>query len=180
MNIPHDTLLKHRIILLSEEINTEVANHVISNLLLLDAEDQHKQIDIYINSPGGSVIDGLAIIDVMRCIQAPIHTICFGSAASMGAWILAAGTKGFRRATPNSEIMIHQLFTGMIGKVSHLKVHIDHTLQLHEKLVTLFHEFTGQDTEKIKRDIEKDFFMTPEQAKEYGIIDEIIPHIKKN
>ncbi len=169
-----EALLKHRIVRLSEPVTKEAADRLISQLLLLDATDHAAQIDLYINSPGGNITDGLAIIDAMLCIEAPVSTICVGQAASMAAWILAAGTKGRRCATPNAEIMIHQASAGYVGQTSALQVFTERILRLQGRLVDLFAGWTGQTAERIRRDMNHDFFMTAEQALEYGIIDTIL------
>lgn len=167
-------LLAHRILFLSEEITPSVANTIISQLLLLDAQNPSQQIDLYINCPGGSVVDGLAIIDAMQGISAPISTICIGQASSMGAWILAAGSKGKRYATPNAEIMIHQVAAHFAGQTSDIRIYMERMLSLQNRLVKMLSLWTGQPEERIKQDMEHEFFMNAEQAKEYGIIDHIL------
>jgi len=171
-------LLRHRIIFLGEEINSEIANTLVAQVLLLDAESPGERIDMYINSPGGSVCDGLAIIDVMRMIRSPVSTICVGEAASMAAWILAAGEKGSRFATPNSEIMIHQIFTGFRGRTSDIEVESRKLIADQKRMVEMLAEFTGQSPEKISSDVQANFYMNAQEAKEYGIIDELIEHRK--
>ncbi len=169
-----DMLLRHRILFLSETVQTTVANHIIGRLLLLNANDQHRKIDLYINSRGGSVLDGLAIIDVMHCIQAPVSTICIGQAASIAAWILAAGTPGQRYATPNAEVMIHQIAADFSGQATDIQVHALHVSRLQKRLQQMLAAWTGKTVEQISQDMERDFFMTSEDAKSYGIIDEIL------
>lgn len=172
-------LIKHRILFLSEEVTREAANRLISELLLLDSGDPEAPIDLYINSPGGSILDGLAIIDAMDCIRAPVSTICVGQAASMGAWILAAGTKGRRYATPNAEIMIHQASGGFRGQTAVVRVYAARMARLQEKLVKMLAGRTGQKGTKILRDMEVEHFMTAAEAKRYGIIDKIIDRVPK-
>jgi len=177
MSWEENVLLSHRIIFLSEEINTHTANRIISQLLLLEANDQKEPIDLYINSPGGSVSDGLAIVDTIQCIRAPVSTICIGLAASMGAWILAAGKKGRRFATPNAEIMIHQLFSGFKGHPEDLQVYTNRIVRHQQSLVNMLSEWTGQPEKKIQTDIQRDYFMNAAEALRYGIIDEILEPI---
>lgn len=172
-------LLSHRILFLSEPITAEVANRLIAELLLLDADNHEAQIDLYINSPGGNVLDGLAIIDTMQCIQAPVSTICVGQAASMAAWILAAGTKGRRFATPNAEVMIHQVAAAFAGQTSDIRIYTQRMVRLQERLVQMLAEWTGQPIERIQKDMEHEFFMTAEEAKAYGIVDAILEPFAK-
>ncbi len=169
-----EILLKHRILFLSEEINAQTSNRLISQLLLLDADDSEQRIDFYINSPGGAVSDGLAIIDTIRCIQAPVSTICLGKAFSMAAWILAAGMKGQRYATPHSEMMIHQLAAGFQGEAGDIEVYARRILRQQEQLIAMFSQWTGRPVEQIRTDMERDFFLTAEEAKAYGLIDELL------
>jgi len=172
------TLLNHRIIFLAGEIDTEMANLVIQKLLLLNAMDQEKAIDLYINSPGGSVSDGFAIIDTMHCINAPVKTICIGRAESMGAWVLAAGSKGERFATPNAEIMLHQMASGFRGQTSHIRSYASHLTNLQDILVKMLSKWTGKSEDQIQRDIEVELFMNAKEAKEYGLIDHILDYQK--
>lgn len=173
------TLLNYRILFLSEPVTAAVANRLIAELLLLDAVNHEAPIDLYINSPGGNVLDGLAIIDTMQCIQAPVSTICVGQAASMAAWILAAGTKGLRFATPNAEVMIHQVAAAFSGEISDIRIHTQRVTQLQERLVRMLSEWTGRAVEQIQRDLEREFFITGEEAKDYGIVDAILePFVK--
>jgi len=168
------TLLSYRILFLSEPITAEVANRLIAQLLLLDADDHEAQIDLYINSPGGSVLDGLAIIDTMACIQAPVSTICVGQAASMAAWLLAAGTKGIRLAAPNAEIMIHQAATSFAGQTTDIRIYTRRMINLQKRLLELMVQWTGQSIKRIKKDMEHEFFMSAEEAKDYGIVDRVL------
>lgn len=173
-------LLKDRIIFLSEDVNHATASLVIAQMLFLESEDPDKEIFFYINSPGGSITDGMAIIDTMNYIKCPVSTICVGLAASMGAVLLAAGEKGKRYATPNAEIMIHQplISGGLSGQTTEIKIHADHMIRTREKLNKFLSEKTGKSLEEIEKDTERDNFMTAEQALEYGIIDEIFIHRK--
>jgi len=174
-----DDLFENRIIFVSGPVDTELANHVIRGLLLLNARNSRDYIDIYINSPGGSVVDGLAILDTMMCIEAPIRTVCLGQATSMAAWILAAGTKGERYATPNARIMLHQIATGIEGDTAHIKSYVDHLNKLQQLMIELMHQFSGQERERITRDIEVDFYLGAAEAREYGLIDKILEPKKK-
>lgn len=168
------TLLNHRILFLSEPITAEVANQLIAGLLLLDTDNHEAQIDLYINCPGGNVLDGLAIIDTMQCIQAPVSTICVGQAASMAAWILAAGARGRRFATPNAEVMLHQVVAGFAGQTSDIRIYTERVLRLQQRLVEMLAGWTGQSSERIAQDMEHEFFMAAKEAKEYGIVDAIL------
>ena len=171
-------LLKDRIIVLSEDVNHATASLVIAQMLFLESEDPDKEIFFYINSPGGSISDGLAIFDTMNYIKCPVSTICLGMAASMGAFLLAAGAKGKRYATPNSEIMIHQplISGGLSGQTTEIKIHADHMVKTRERLNRILSEKTGKPLEQIELDTERDNFMIAEQALEYGLIDEILEH----
>ncbi len=170
----YSRLLKDRIILIGTEINDAVANVVVGELLFLESQDPEKDIHIYINSPGGSIVSGLAIYDTMRYVKPDIVTICVGQASSMAACILAAGTKGKRYSLPHSRIMIHQPFGGFQGKASEIDIHAREIMRLKEMIVDILSEHTGRPKAKVRRDIEKDYFMSPEEAKKYGLIDEII------
>jgi ATP-dependent Clp protease protease subunit len=172
-------LLKDRIVFLGEEINDTTASLVIAQLLFLEAEDPDKDIWLYINSPGGSITAGFAIYDTMQYIKPDVVTLCVGMAASMAAFLLAAGAKGKRFALPNSEIMIHQPLGGMQGQATDIKIHAERILKLRDKLDKILAENTGQPIEKIKADTERDFFMDAEDAKAYGIIDEVLVRKKK-
>jgi ATP-dependent Clp protease protease subunit len=169
-------LLKDRIIFLSEDVNHVTASLVIAQMLFLESEDPDKEISFYINSPGGSITDGMAIVDTMNYIKCPVSTICIGLAASMGSVLLACGAKGKRYATPNSEVLIHQplISGGLSGQTTEIKIHADHMVKTREKLNKLLSEKTGQSLEQIEKDTERDHYMTAEEALEYGLIDEII------
>lgn len=167
-------LLKERIIMLSDEVNDVTASLVIAQMLYLDSVDPDKDIQLYINSPGGSVTSGFAIYDTMQHVKADVQTICVGMAASMGAFLLAAGTKGKRFALPNSEIMIHQPLGGTQGQTTDLKIRTEWYLKLRGRLNKILSENTGQPLEKIEADTERDFFMSAEDAKAYGIVDDIM------
>ena len=166
-------LLSDRIIILSDEVNDATASLVVAQMLYLESQDPDKDISLYINSPGGAITAGMAILDTMNFIKCDVSTICIGMAASMGAFLLAAGTKGKRYALPNSEIMIHQPLGGMQGQASDIKIHADHILRTREKMNRILSERTGQPIEVIERDTERDNFMTSDQAKAYGLIDEV-------
>jgi len=170
----YSRLLKERIIFLGDEVNNVTANLVVAQLLFLEAEDPDKDIQLYINSPGGSISAGFAIYDTMQYIKPDVSTICIGMAASMGAFLLAAGAKGKRFALPNADIMIHQPLGGARGQAEDIRIHAEKILQTRELINKILSERTGQPLEKIRRDTDRDFFMTAEQAKEYGIIDEVI------
>ena len=170
-------LLNDRIIVLSEDVNATSASVGVAQLLYLEGQDPEKDISFYINSPGGSITDGMAIHDTMQYIKCDVSTICVGMAASMGAFLLASGTKGKRYALPNSEILIHQPLIGgggLSGQATDIKIHSDHLVYVRSKLNRLLSEYTGQQLETIERDTERDNYMTAQQAKEYGLIDEII------
>ena len=168
-------LLSDRVIILSEEVNDTTASLVVAQLLYLEAQDPDKDISFYINSPGGSISAGMAIYDTMQYINCDVCTICMGMAASMGAFLLQAGTPGKRMALPNAEIMIHQpLMGGLQGQATDIKIHADHIIRMRKKLNTIMSERTGQPLEVIERDTERDNFMTAEEAKAYGLIDKVI------
>ena len=167
-------LLNDRIIMLSDEVNDATASLVVAQMLYLEAQDPDKDINFYINSPGGSVSAGFAIFDTMNFIKCDVSTICIGMAASMGAFLLAAGTKGKRFALPNSEIMIHQPLGGTRGQASDIKIHADHILRTRAKLNEILAERTGRTLAEIERDTERDNFLTAIAAKEYGLIDQVI------
>ena len=170
----YSRLLNDRIIMLHDEVNTATASVVVAQLLFLESQDPTKDISLYINSPGGSVTDGLAIYDTMQYIKCDVSTICMGMAASMGAFLLAAGTKGKRYALPNSDIMIHQPSGGAQGQATDIMIHADHIIQTKKKLNTILAANTGQPIDIIARDTERDNFMTAQQALEYGLIDKVI------
>ena len=172
-------LLKDRIIFLGEDVNPTSASLVIAQLLFLESEDPDKEISLYINSPGGSITDGMGIVDTMNYIKCPVSTICIGMAASMGAVLLASGEKGRRFATPNAEILIHQPLIGgqgggLSGQTTEIKIHADHMVKTREKLNKLLSARTGQPLETIEKDTERDNYMTAEEALKYGLIDGIM------
>ena len=170
----YSRLLKDRIIILGEEVNDVTASLVVSQMLFLEAEDPDKDINLYINSPGGSVTAGMAIYDTMQYIKCDVSTICIGMAASMGAFLLTGGTKGKRLALPNAEIMIHQPSGGAQGQATEIEIVADQILKTKEKLNRILAENTGQTYEKIKADTERDNYMTAQEALEYGIIDVVV------
>ena len=167
-------LLEDRIIFLGEEVNATTASLIVAQMLFLEAKDPDKNIQFYINSPGGSVTDGFAIYDTMQYIKCDVSTICVGMAASMGAFLLSAGTKGKRIALPNSEIMIHQPLGGFQGQATDVEIHAKRMLEIKEKLTQILAENCGKPYETLRADCERDNFMTAEQAKEYGLIDKVI------
>lgn len=169
-------LLRDRIIFLGEQVDATSASLVVAQLLFLESEDPDKEIYLYINSPGGSITDGMAIVDTMNYIKCPVSTICVGMAASMGAVLLACGEKGKRYATPNAEILIHQplIQGGLAGQTTEIKIHADHMVKTREKLNKILSEKTGQPLEVINRDTERDNYMTAKEALEYGLIDGIM------
>ena len=170
----YSRLLKDRIIFLGEEVNEVTASLVVAQLLFLEAEDPEKDIHLYINSPGGSVTAGMAIYDTMQYIKCDVETICIGMAASMGAFLLAGGTKGKRLALPNAEIMIHQPLGGARGQATEIQIAAEHILKTRQKLNQILAENTGKSIEEIARDTERDNFMSAEEAKAYGLVDEVI------
>jgi ATP-dependent Clp protease protease subunit len=171
-------LLNDRIVMLSDEVNDATASLVIAQLLYLEGQDPEKDIDLYINSPGGSITSGMAIYDTMQYIRCDVSTICIGMAASMGAFLLSSGAKGKRFALPNSEIMIHQplIGGGLSGQCTDIKIHSDHLVRTREKLNTILAQNTGKSIEQINIDTERDNFLTAQQAMEYGLIDKVIAH----
>jgi len=170
----YSRLLKERIIFLGSEINDVTANLVVAQLLFLEAEDPDKDIQIYINSPGGSVSAGFAIYDTMQYIKPDVSTICMGLAASMGAFLLAAGSKGKRFALPNADIMIHQPLGGAKGQAEDIRIQAEKIIEIRERINKILADRTGQPLEKVARDTDRDYYLTAEEAKEYGIIDEVI------
>ena len=175
----YSKLLKDRIIFLGDEVNDATAGLIVAQLLFLESEDPDKEIFLYINSPGGSITDGMGIVDTMNYIKCPVTTICVGLAASFGAVLLANGEKGKRFATPNSEILIHQPLIGghgggISGQATEIKIHADHMIRTREKLNKLLSEKTGQPIERIEQDTERDHYMTAQEALEYGLIDGIM------
>ena len=170
-------LLKDRIIFLGEDVNATTSSLIVAQMLFLESEDPDKEIFFYINSPGGSITDGMAIVDTMNYIKCPVSTICIGMAASMGAALLAAGEKGKRFAMPNSEILIHQPLIGgggLQGQTTEIKIHADQMIKTREKINKLLSERTGQTIETIEKDTERDHYMTAQEALEYGLIDGIM------
>ncbi len=170
----YSRLLKDRIIFLGAPVDDVFSNLIIAQLLFLEAEDPEKDINLYINSPGGSVTAGLGIYDTMQYVRPPITTICLGQAASMGALLLAAGTKGKRYALPNARVMIHQPMGGFQGQATEIDIHAREILKIRERLNQILSEHTGQSLEKISQDTERDYFMSGTEAKDYGLIDEVI------
>ena len=170
----YSRLLKDRIIMLGSAIDDNVANSIVSQLLFLQAQDSEKDIYLYINSPGGSVTAGFAIYDTIQHIKPDVQTICIGMAASMGSFLLAAGTKGKRFALPNAEVMIHQPLGGAQGQATEIEIAANHILKTREKLNRILAERTGQSIERIQKDTDRDNFLTAEEAKEYGLIDHVM------
>ncbi len=167
-------LLNDRIIMLSEEVNDTTASLIVAQMLYLESQDPDKDIDFYINSPGGSITAGMAIYDTMQYIKCDVSTICIGMAASMGAFLLAAGAPGKRLALPNSEIMIHQPLSGMQGQATDIKIHADRIIRIKSHLNSILSDVTGKPIEVIEQDTERDNFMTAEEAMKYGLIDRVI------
>jgi ATP-dependent Clp protease protease subunit len=170
----YSRLLKDRIILLGTEIDDDVANAIVAQMLFLESEDPDKEINIYVNSPGGSVTAGLAIYDTMQYVRPPVATICVGQAASMGAVLLLAGAKGKRQALPNSRIMLHQPMGGARGQASDVEIHAKEILRMRAMLNELIAKHTGQSLERVDKDTDRDYFMGATEAKTYGIIDEVV------
>ena len=170
----YSRLLKERIIFLGTAVNDDIANVIIAQLLFLEAEDPDKDITFYINSPGGVVTAGLAIYDTMRYIKCDIATLCMGQAASMGAFLLSAGTPGKRYALPNSRILIHQPMGGYQGQATDIDIHAREILRMRQDLNNLLAEHTGQSIKKVQADTERDYFMSAQEAKEYGLIDKVL------
>ena len=174
-------LLKDRIIFLGEDVNATTSSLIVAQMLFLESEDPDKEISLYINSPGGSVTDGLAIVDTMNYIKCPVKTICLGLAASFGAVLLANGTKGKRYATPNAEILIHQPLiggNGISGQTTDIKIHAEQMIKTRERLTKILSDRTGRPIERVMEDTERDHYMTAEEALEYGLIDEILVNRK--
>jgi ATP-dependent Clp protease protease subunit len=167
-------LLKDRIVFLGTEVNDDVANIIIAQLLYLESEDPDKEIMLYINSPGGVITSGLAIYDTMQYIRCPVSTLCLGMAASMASVLLCAGTTGRRLALPNSRILLHQPLGGARGQATDIEIHAKEILYLRQKLTDIYVKHTGQDSEKIRRDTERDFYLSAEDSKAYGLIDEVV------
>lgn len=175
----YSRLLKDRIIMLGDQVNDVTASLTVAQMLYLEAEDPDKDILLYINSPGGSVTAGFAIYDTMQHVKPDVSTICVGMAASMGAFLLAAGSKGKRYALPNSEILIHQPLGGTRGQATDIKIHTEWLIKIKDKINRILSERTGQPLQTIERDVERDYFMSAEAAKEYGIVDNIMSSKKK-
>ena len=170
----YSRLLKDRIIFLSGEIDDVTANLVVAQMLFLEMEDPDKEINLYINSPGGSVTAGMAIYDTMQYLRCPVSTLCIGMAASMGAFLLTAGAKGMRRILPNAEVMIHQPLGGAQGQATDIAIHAEYIMKIKKKLNTILAQPTGQPLEKVEADTERDHFLSAEEALAYGIVDEIV------
>ena len=170
----YSRLLKDRVVFLVGEVNDQTANLVVAQLLFLESENPDKEISLYINSPGGSVTAGMAIYDTMQFIKPEVSTMCLGFAASMGAFLLAAGAKGKRFSLPNSKIMIHQVLGGARGQATDIEIHARDILRTKEQMNRILADRTGQDYEKVKNDTERDYFMTAAEAKDYGLIDTVI------
>ena len=167
-------LLKDRIVFLGTPVDDQIANIVVAQMLFLESEDPDKDIMLYINSPGGLVTAGMMIYDTMQYVRCDVATICMGQAASMGAWLLAAGTKGKRYSLPNARIMLHQPLGGFQGQATDIDIHAKEILKTRDRMNELLAKHTGQALDKVKHDTERDFFMSPGEAKEYGVIDEIL------
>jgi ATP-dependent Clp protease protease subunit len=176
----YSRLLKDRIIFLGTEIDDDIANVVIAQLLFLDSEDPEKDVMLYVNSPGGDVSAGLAIYDTMQHVHCDVATFCMGQAASMGSFLLACGTKGKRFALPHARVMIHQPLAGFSGQATDIEIHAREILKARDTLNGLYAKHTGQSVDKIKHDTERDNFMTAAEAKEYGLIDEVLISVKKS
>jgi len=175
----YSRLLKDRIVFIGTPIDDTVANLIIAQMLFLQMEDVNKDISVYINSPGGSVTAGLAVYDTMQFVKCDVATYCVGQAASMGALLLSAGTKGKRHTLPNSRVMIHQPWGGVQGAASDISIQAKEILKMKDKINQILAEHTGQSLEKIQKDTDRDYFMSAEEAKDYGLVDEVIAHMKK-
>lgn len=175
----YSRLLKDRIVMLGTPVMDEIANVIVAQFLFLESQDPDKDIHFYINSPGGSITAGMAIYDCMQIIRPDIRTYCIGQCASMGAWLLASGTKGKRMALPNSRVMIHQPLGGAGGQATDIEIQAREIIQTKEKMAELLADHTGQSKDKIMSDIDRDFFMNAQDAKEYGIVDDVIQTPKK-
>jgi ATP-dependent Clp protease protease subunit len=174
----YSRLLKDRIVFLGTEVNDDIANIIIAQMLFLESEDPDKEITLYINSPGGVITAGLAIYDTMQYVRCPVSTVCLGQAASMAAWLLAAGSPGMRKALPNSRVMIHQPLAGYQGQATDIEIHAKMILSVRERMNEIMAKHTGQTPEQVKEDTERDRFLSATQAKEYGIIDDVIERLK--
>jgi len=174
----YSRLLEDRIVFISGEIDDATANTVVAELIYLEAKNPDKDICVYINSPGGSVTAGMAIYDTMRYVKCDVSTICVGLAASMGAFLLAAGTKGKRFCLPNSEVMIHQPLGGAQGQASDIEITAKHIINTKKKMIDMLSENTGQDREKVAKDVDRDYYMSADEAVEYGLVDKVIKRVK--
>jgi ATP-dependent Clp protease protease subunit len=175
----YSRLLQERIVMLGSPVYDEVANVIVAQLLYLESVDPEKDISFYINTPGGSITAGMAIYDCMQLIRPDVRTYCIGQCASMGAWLLAAGSEGKRHILPNASVMLHQPLGGAGGQATDIDIHAQEIIKTKARMVSILARHTGQSEEKIKKDIDRDFFMTAEQAKEYGMVDTIISPAKK-
>lgn len=175
----YSRLLQERIVMLGSPVYDEVANVIVAQLLYLESVDPEKDISFYINSPGGSVTAGMAIYDCMQLIRPDVRTYCIGQCASMGAWLLAAGSEGKRHILPNASVMLHQPLGGAGGQATDIDIHAQEIIKTKARMISIMARHTGQSEEKIKKDIDRDFFMSAEQAKEYGLVDTIISPAKK-
>ena len=174
----YSRLLKDRIVFLGSEVGDDIANIIIAQMLFLESEDPDKEITLYINSPGGVITAGLAIYDTMQYVRCPVATVCLGQAASMAAWLLAAGSPGMRRALPNSRVMIHQPLAGFRGQATDIEIHAREILNVRVRMNEIMAKHTGQTAAQVKKDTERDNFLSATEAKEYGIIDEVIDRTK--
>ena len=174
----YSRLLEDRIVFITGEINDATANTVVAQLIYLEAKNPDKDICVYINSPGGSVTAGMAIYDTMKYVKCDVSTICIGLAASMGAFLLAAGTKGKRFCLPNSEVMIHQPLGGAQGQASDIEITANHIIQTKKKMIEMLSKNTGQSIEKVSKDVDRDYFMTAEESVKYGLVDKVITREK--
>lgn len=175
----YSRLLQERIVMLGSPVYDEIANVIVAQLLYLESVDPEKDISFYINSPGGSVTAGMAIYDCMQLIRPDVRTYCIGQCASMGAWLLAAGSDGKRHILPNASVMLHQPLGGAGGQATDIDIHAQEIIKTRQRMITILAQHTGQTTERIRKDIDRDFFMTAEQAKDYGVVDHIIAPSKK-
>lgn len=175
----YSRLLKDRIIMLGTPVTDDIANIIVAQLLFLESEDPDKDIHLYINSPGGSITAGMAIYDAMNVIRPKVKTYCIGQCASMGAWLLASGTKGHRYALPNSRVMIHQPLGGATGQATDISIQANEIISIKKKMTKLLAEKTGKSEEEVAADIDRDYFLSAEEALAYGIVDHIVPNAKK-
>ncbi len=175
----YSRLLQERIVMLGSPVYDEIANVIVAQLLYLESVDPEKDISFYINSPGGSVTAGMAIYDCMQLIRPDVRTYCIGQCASMGAWLLAAGSHGKRHILPNASVMLHQPLGGAGGQATDIDIHAQEIIRTRQRMISMLSQHTGQNEDRIRKDIDRDFFMTAEQAKEYGVVDHIIAPSKK-